>query len=290
LNFGIRFGEKTFMNFRCFIFAALCGFLTAGQTSPSARADTMASPSPQSAMPANPAIEKFGAAVTFYMSFDRLPLFADLSSGQPEQRENSELELRDGLYGKALLTNQRPEFNAVENLDLSKTGAVALWIAPYSWQREGDEPNLPFITFYDHGITLMLSRQGKVEKPRRTDMIFAYAAVGKESALVSIGASTAWQNGQWHLLAMNWRPGSFEASLDGAKFLRKDAPFLADAKGAPGRFAIGSKNEKDFNYLTDELLILDRPLEQSEIDWLWQTGQEKAAQNAAAQKTTGDKK
>src|SRR5687768_16033823 len=72
--------------------------------------------------PMNPALEKFGEAITFYVSFDQLPPDADLSTGAANPlNPKVAVELKEGLYGKALLSGKTSvAYPTKGNLDLQK--------------------------------------------------------------------------------------------------------------------------------------------------------------------------
>ncbi len=226
--------------------------------------------------PANPTLERFNSAITLYVSFDQRPLQADLAAGDPRPRDPKlKVELKPGLFGQAML-NTDLSFTAAGNLNLSKTGAVALWIAPWNWEPRGpDEPYLFPLRINDRGRTLMIGRMGRMQKPRRGDMVYAYAQAGKEHLSVRQGGSLDWKPGQWHLLVMNWRPQSLEFSLDGRPPARGDDPWFAQADGKPGQIFIGDKGK--MRYLLDELMVLDRPLSVEEIQWIYRQGRSASA-------------
>lgn len=230
----------------------------------SAFADMSATPLPAT----NPALEKFGAAVTFYASFDQAAA-ADLSNGNGAPRDpKTEIALKPGLWGQAFLSGQNSiAYDAAQNVDLSKPGAIAVWISPYEWKRDpAKTPYLFFLNILDHGRQLMLARMGN---PRNKEAIYAYGKVGKTGKTVKGGNSLQWKDGGWHLLIANWGGADFEISLDGGALHRQDMPAFETADGKAGQIYVGSKGDPNQQYLMDEILVLDRPFSQDEIQWMW---------------------
>ena len=227
-------------------------------------ADVPAAPLPAT----NPALEKFGAAVTFYVSFDQ-GAAADLSNGNGAPRDSKmEIELKPGLWGQAFLSGQKSiAYNAAQNVDLSKPGAVAVWISSFEWKRDpAKTAYIFFLNILDHGRQLMLARMGD---PRNREAIYAHGKTGKTGKSVRAGNSRNWKDGEWHLLVANWRGTDFEISLDGGALHRQDMPAFENADGKTGQMFVGSKGDPNQRYLVDELLVLDRPLSQDEIQWMW---------------------
>jgi hypothetical protein len=246
------------------IFAALLGCAT---LSLAARADAPAS----TPAATNPALDKFGAAVTFYASFDHAAA-ADLSNGDAKPRDPKlEIETKPGVWGQAFLSGQQAiAYNAAKNVDLSKPGSLAVWISPYEWKRaEGAEPGyIFFANVLDQGRQLMLARMGnKLNK----EAVYAYGKAGDTGKSVKGGDSQKWENGGWHLLVANWSNAAFEFSLDGGDLHRADLPTFEKAEGKPGLLFVGSKSGENARYLVDELMVLNRPLGQDEIKWLWES-------------------
>jgi hypothetical protein len=248
--------EKIMQKLGVVLIALLCGTMMAC-------ADALVS-----APSANPALDKFGADITFYASFDHVAS-ADLSNGDGAARDpKAEIELKPGLWGQAFLSGQKNSvYNAAQNIDLSKPGAIAVWISPFEWKRDPAKiPYLFFLNIIDHGRQLMLARMGD---PRNKEAIYAYGKAGNTGKSVKAGNSLQWKNGEWHLLAANWRGSDFEFSLDGGALQRQDMPAFENASGKPGQIFAGSKGDPDQQYLMDELMVLDRPFSPDEIQWMW---------------------
>lgn len=219
----------------------------------------------------NPAIEALNNSVTFYMSFDLPTLTADMSSGVGEPIDTKiKPNLKPGLFESAELPEQTISYAADKNLDLSRTGSLALWIKPFDWQRD-TTPYLTFANIDDHGHFIALMRMGN---PVNREKIYAYAKAGKDSIVLTVDNSLNWKDNQWHLLVVNWRPDSIDFSIDGAPVKNQHLASWATANGAPGTLNI-TKASPTQPWLTDEVIVLDRPLEQKEIEAMWEEGQKR---------------
>ena len=217
----------------------------------------------------NPALEKFGDAITFYESFDN-GASADLSNGNGAPRDpNLKIDLKKGVFGQAFLTGEKSiTYDADKNFDLSKPGAMAVWISPYEWKRDlPDTPYMFLVNMQTQGRGLMLARMGN---KLNQQVLYLYVG-GKDNFSLVNGSSLDWKDGEWHLLAINWRNSSVEFSLDGGEFARKDAPEFEKATGDPNAVFVGSSGNADEKYLLDELMVFNRPLEPAEVKELWES-------------------
>ena len=219
----------------------------------------------------NPTLDKFSAEITFYASYDET-VDADLTNGSgkgtPRDAKNA-IEYKPGKWGQAFLSGlQSVSYPAAQNVDLSKPGSMAVWINPFEWQRNAEQiPGLYFVNVLDQGRQIMLSRMGD---RRNREAVFAYGKVGNKGLSAKNGNSTNWQNGEWHLLVVNWRSAEFEFSLDGRPVRRQEMPEFEKVVGKPGQIIVGAIGRKDQQFLVDELMILNRPLAAEEIQWLWE--------------------
>ena len=218
---------------------------------------------------ANPALEKFNALITFYASFDN-GAGADLSvgNGAPNDAKTA-IATRPGIFGTAFLSGEQGiAYRAEKNLDLSKPGALAIWVCAFEWQRDApDVPYLFFVNVMSQGRQIMLARMGSAVN---NEAIYAYGKAGEAAKVSIVGNSKTWQNNQWHLLVLNWQNGAFEFSLDGNAPQREALPAFEKAEGKPGQIFVGSASEVNQKYLLDELLVFNRSLSAEEIAWLWQ--------------------
>lgn len=218
-----------------------------------------------------PVLGRFNSSVTFHAGFDQLPADADLSAGDGKANvPAAPHELRDGLLGKALLCGRTSVSYAAQwNVDLSRPGALAVWLSPQDWKRQGEPPYLFFLILHGSGRSLMLARMGGTANQ---EFLYAQAAVGKDAASVLSGHTRDWQSGGWHLLVLNWRAEAVEFSVDGGELHRGVAPWLAGARGEPGGLIVGNEGTPGQQYLVDELTVFDRPLSAEEVRWLFEQG------------------
>ncbi len=219
----------------------------------------------------NPTLEKFSSAITFYASYDQT-IDADLTNGKGKgtpRDAKSDIAYQPGKWGQAFLSGlQSVSYSAAQNVDLSKPGSMAVWISPYEWQRDAQQiPGLYFVNVLDQGRQIMLSRMGE---NRNREAVFAYGKAGNKGLSAKNGNSSGWQNGEWHLLIVNWRNAEFEFSLDGRSVRRQEMPEFEKATGKSGQIIVGAIGRKNQQFLVDELMILNRPLATEEIQWLWE--------------------
>ncbi|MDQ3030695.1 MAG: hypothetical protein M3R09_11870, partial [Actinomycetota bacterium] len=162
--------------------------------------------------------------MTFHAGFDQLPADADLSAGDGKANvPAAPHELREGLLGKALLCGRTPvSFAAQGNVDLSRPGALAVWISPQDWKRQGETPYLFFLILHGSGRSLMLARMGGTANQ---EALYAHAQVGEHAASALSGHTRDWNAGGWHLLVLNWRAEAVEFSVDGGELQRAGAPW-----------------------------------------------------------------
>jgi hypothetical protein len=215
--------------------------------------------------PQNPALFRFNDAITFYASFDGYAT-ADLSNGKGAPR-NSEANWADGIWHQALRGMTKPlEYEALGNIDLTRPGALTMWISPQNWTHQGNPAYIHFVVINSQGITFQISRMGDAVNQEK---LYAWWKAGSKGVIDAVGNTKQWQSG-WHLLAANWRNGYIEFSVDGAAFHR-----VATAKTVlytgknPGTIHIGAGGNTP--YLMDELLIYNRPLENDEVKWMYQS-------------------
>ena len=223
--------------------------------------------------PENPALVEFGSALTFYVGFDNRDLMADLSggNGRPVSRDGPAV-LRPGLYGRALLAGKDPVvYRAAGNIDLSRPGALAIWVSAYHWRHPKSPPWFSFLYVSDHGRTLSLARMGTAGN---REAVYAYAGAGNKLVSVVAGRSLGWKTGQWHLLVVDWRFQSIEFSLDGRTWHQAGLvnTGFAHAGGPPGVLHVGGSAAPAQRCLLDELLVFNRPLTMREIKTLYRLG------------------
>lgn len=248
-----------------------CAALTCATAHAAPPASTPAAAPTSTRAATNPALEKFGAAVTFYVSFDN-GAAADLSNGEATPRDKKLIaETKPGLWGQAFLSGETViAYDTAKNMDLSKPGALALWISPYEWKREAGKGAgyIFFVKILDQGRQVMLARMGN---SLNKEAVYAYGQAAEKGQSISGGNSLQWKNGEWHLLTLNWSNAALEFSLDGGALHRQEIAGFETVEGKPGQMFVGSKSGENARFLVDELMILNRPLGADEIKELWKT-------------------
>lgn len=235
----------------------------------------------------NPGIGRFGPAITFYLGFEH-GLLAEMAKGRAQPtRIIGTPRFQPGLYGRAM-TIAAPDKTAHVwystlggNVDLTRPGSLSLWVSPRGWVRSENEDYFFPAKIMSNYCILQFGRQGRLESGR-VDMIYLWARLGLTKArLVGGGNSLAWKNDEWHLWVMNWRSRSVEFSIDGRPFNRADTPvpFNTEWDGTGHTHLFVGAQDPTAAYLVDEVLVLHRPLTQSEVRWLYGQGIRQARSN-----------
>lgn len=223
--------------------------------------------------PRNPVVERFSDDATFYLSFDDHSGLADLScgTGKPTGQRGQPV-FWNGLFGKAMMAGSF-SYASAGNLDLVGGGALIMWLSPFDWEPSNREPYLwPFRCGVANGF-IMLGRQGRdLSVNRKRATIYIYYQVGDEKNGKHIGGGGThdWQNGEWHLVVVNWRRGALELSVDGCAPMALTCPSLKPQGG----FHLGLPGTpKGHRLRMDDVVILNRSLDADEIRWAYEQTQ-----------------
>jgi len=225
---------------------------------------------------ANPALQQFNQAITFYASFDGHAI-ADLSIGKGAPTGNAQnLEWKPGVWGQALQgRNVNLIYDATDNVDLLHSGSLMVWIAPSDEWTDADEPvQLGFVIIHTQGKSLLLARQGGKNNGQALMAIFgSKTGDAATRALIQSGNTTQWKKGEWHLLAVNWSKGYVELSVDGNRFTKgiSPAPTAPPTDDKSEYIALAGRSTEKSPYLMDELMVLNRPLTNDEVKVLFQS-------------------
>ena len=225
----------------------------------------------------NPALERFSRAITFYLSFDGT-LRADLANGKPDPREvTGDAQFQPGLYGKAMTMTDATKpgtyvivgYPMLDNVDVTKPGSLVVWLSPYGWRRNEPIPYIwPVKIMGNVGVQFMFGRMNQPSEP-----IYLWGKLGNlKDVCLMHGSSLGWKDGEWHLWVMNWRSSSVEFSLDGGPLVRQDLPGKINADGDRAGLLFLSQGGPSCRYLLDELLVLNRPLTEEEIKFIYEQG------------------
>jgi len=224
-----------------------------------------------------PTLERFHDDVVFYKSFDDDSPSADMAVGEAKALAvRGKLRLRPGLWGSAILFGDGEgaelEYAMAGNMPVPRPGALSFWINTLGWKRAADEPSIYFFLAFGKGV-ICLQRQGDLEGGRKRGNCFILTCHGLPgipniTASTTSDATQKWRAGEWHLVAITWRPSLLEAYLDGEPLqsIPLKRPIRLD-EFAQGRFRIGAlKGEPT---LLDDLAVYRRPLSAGEIKSLW---------------------
>lgn len=228
-------------------------------------------------LPSTPTLELFSDDILFYKGFDDESPVADMAVGQAKPvKVQGRMRLKPGLWGRALVFGDgegvRLEYAMAANMPVPRPGALSFWVCPFAWQRGPEEPSVYFFLAYGKGV-ICLQRQGEMGGGRRRQNCFCFTCHGlpgipNVTASTTSDATRRWQNGQWHLVVITWRPSLLEAYIDGEplRSITLTRPIRLD-EFATGRFRIG--NLKGEPTLIDDFAIYRRPLSPAEVKALW---------------------
>jgi hypothetical protein len=238
---------------------------------------------------ANPALAYFGIThpttaieppqgpITFNLDFESTSPTAHLSGGvaTPQQTDRVFQQATPGLFGKALKsTTLQTSYFKKGNSDLSKPGSLAVWIKGDGWG--GD--HFPVQIFEGGRKLLFMMTSGNVYA-RMED--WTHGANGSWANAVG-GSSSGWAtDNQWHLLVAGWGSDYVSFSLDGAPATVTSAPWWANLGTIDEGMGLIVGDAPNPSYLLDELMVLNRPMTNAELQWLWSTRNTPGLPNAA---------
>lgn len=229
-----------------------------------------------------PVQKRFNWAITFYLSFDKTPR-ADLAGGSPDPLSVAgDAQFHPGLHGRAMALTDATKpgtyvvvgYPTLDNVDVTKPGSLAVWLRPHHWDRGVKAEYFWPVKIMSSGVQLMFGRMGG----QPNEPIYLWAKVGDTKDVCLIAGDTRdWKEGEWHLWVMNWRSQSIEFSVDGGPCQRQDLPAKINAEGdRTGQIYLG-QGGASCRYLLDELMVLDRPLANEEIQRIYAEGMKRQA-------------
>jgi len=227
--------------------------------------------------PFTPTLRLFSDDILFYKSFDDESPGADMAVGEARALAvRGKVRLRPGLWGSAMLFGDGEgaelDYAMAGNMPVPRPGALSFWINTLGWKRAADEPSVYFFHAFGAGV-ICLQRQGDLEGGRKRGNCFILTCHGLPG-IPNIAASTTsdatqkWRGGEWHLVAITWRPSLLEAYLDGEPLqsIPLKRPIRLD-EFAQGRFRIGALQGEPT--LVDDFAVYRRPLSAAEVKALW---------------------
>lgn len=215
-------------------------------------------------------LRQFNAQVRWYASFDDERAEAELAVGTAAPlRVEGALAFAPGRHGRALAGGTLL-YSGARHLDLAASGTLLVWVRIARATPPGRTEGYHFLVrlmagdaALPHGM-LMLGKQGGI--PGANLYLHAEAS-GQPAAPLRGPATHEWLADEWHLLALAWRPGQMLLSLDGAPWLTHQAPRLP--AGNP-RLLLAAA-DGPFACHLDDLLLLDSPLTDAELAWIYRT-------------------
>ena len=236
------------------------------------------SPSPLATNSANPALERFGRSVIFYVSFDG-HANAEITAGDPAPQGNTNwtaaakpgaVPYVPGVYGQGVRSRDNQLTFTCTGAVLRSAGSLALWLTPESLAHAGTY-FWPVMLHAGGGYSVMAGRMGD---PRNGETLYAYLSNGNGGVSACAGSMGEWKTNSWHLLVATWDRNGLDFSVDGAATVHSSLKSPIAFDGAAGLRAI-LLCPSDDTFVYDEFLVLDVPLSKPEIQWLYEQGMER---------------
>jgi hypothetical protein len=118
-----------------------------------------------------------------------------------------------------------------------------------------------------------------------SETLYAWTISGsRHPTCLMSGSSLTWTDGEWHLWVLNWRSKTVEMSVDGSPLAHQDlAMSIPAGVDRDGLLFLGQCAPSD-RCRMDELLVLNRPLDEDEIKWMYEQGMSAAKLAGAARR------
>ena len=213
---------------------------------------------------------EFEDSVSFYASFDRGILNADMSAGE-EKPSNvlGKANFAEGIRGKAMICGPdgaRVRYMRKNNITFDRPGTLVFFYKGLDWHTP--KKNAVFFTAIESGkgfIGLQLPAWSATPCPCKLPLhvMFLY---GKKIPRATYSAPISDGKGcdKWHMIAFSWAPGQLRVNADDRPGKTFNIPFdMTDADFPLNVFSVGS--HLHWKYLLDEFTIYNRRLSDSEI-------------------------
>lgn len=217
----------------------------------------------------NPVLKKYSDNILFYLSCDEKNDEAEMAAGNYKPRsKKGEFAFESGLFGSAIRCGEI-SFPGKNNVNFISPGTIIMWVSAFDWKPVKMGYYFPLRLYTGNGI-VMIGRMGGQSFGRAT--VYAYAETrdknGKKKKPASIhiyGAGDAknWKNGEWHMIALSWNSRELKFSLDGNIYKQTKCDKFKDVNFFT--VTAGHKPKPGYQVLLDEIVILDRPLDDKEI-------------------------
>ena len=226
----------------------------------------------------SPGLALLSDEVVFYLSFDSDGARADMAIDNPDPVEvKPRVAFRNGIHGQALMSGKGggcAQYQMKGNLDFTKPGAISFWVSPMRWTKGPDQPLIFFFLAWGKGY-IGTERQGALSKNRRSNCFILFMhnfpdIPNRVGCLVDY-CTRHWNDGEWHLVVINWKKAIFEMSIDGRRLSSRVLPrALTTNDFSPrSRFQVGNPGQGPDLTLIDEFTVYRRPLGEGEIRELY---------------------
>ncbi|MBR2439587.1 MAG: hypothetical protein IKB25_05285 [Lentisphaeria bacterium] len=182
----------------------------------------------------------------------------------------------DGRGGSAWLASKNGNFQyTIPEQLMKKSGSVSFWIAPHSWLSRKEVSERGYLEFFRTTVgkgAFIAERQGFSGK-RKDYFLTLMNKVMTPMPLVVSGSTEHWENGKWHLVAINWDDKSYSVSIDGGKFhsAKLSRPLTESDFTGKGSVSLNGGSVKE-STLLDEFCIYKRNLTQLEAQQIYKNG------------------
>lgn len=193
-------------------------------------------------------------------------------------RVQGNIRFEPGRRGEAIRMGTRAggaelRYALRDNVDLTKPGAVAFWVAPLAWDESGaGDQYVRLVRIHaGRGSMLLVQRERRAAQRREERFLaglFATGASGVEGdRYLALSAGPRWAKRSWHLVVLTWDRTGFGASLDGEPIAWQPLPgallerLVGDQGGA--QLVLGGNTGEA--WLLDDLTVYGRSLTDADV-------------------------
>ncbi len=177
-----------------------------------------------------------------------------------------------GRKGRALRVGRGdgpPELAQQGVVDLSRPGAITLWMRQVDWQEPGPTSDyVPVIRVLGSGPAALIVERDRRNPGRTVDVWIAgyFSLASRGDVQMQRELSSLWSEDAWHFLVFQWDATGFSLQLDDSPPARIAMPatdVAAEFPKATSKLVIGSGAREGL--LVDDLSVWSRPLESREL-------------------------
>ena len=221
----------------------------------------------------NPAADRFNKDLLFYVSFDNgveaevSPKGATPLAGKLQEFVKGGGDpFVPGAFGKALKSGEYDlSYDLGDDPQLSQSGSVVHWVASHERKLQ-DYPYFWTVRLFTGKRMVMFGQMGD---PLNKRTLYSYTEGEGQKASAFQGNTMAWEDGDWHLVVVNWRPDAVEVSVDGQPPARGNLKQVVNFEGGTSRLTISSTQGADADtFRIDEVMVLKGPLDAADIEWI----------------------